>query len=122
AVPGQTNPLVITPDRVGRYPIICTELCGLGHALMRSWAIVMSSSSFDSWYKTSAKPAPAPAPSGAGGGGSNAAAASIFKTTGTCGACHTFQPAGTSGKVGPDLDHLKQDAAKAGQPLEAYIK
>ena len=36
AVPGEWNPLVITPDRLGRYPVICVELCGLGHSLMRS--------------------------------------------------------------------------------------
>jgi len=119
AVPGQTNPLVITPDRLGTYPVICTELCGLGHSLMRSEAIVMSTADYASWYKSSAAPPPA---TGGGGGGGSAAGATIFKTTGTCGACHTFAPAGTSGKVGPDLDHLKAAAAKAGQPLEAYIK
>ena len=32
AVPGQVNDLVITPDRTGTYPVICTELCGLGHS------------------------------------------------------------------------------------------
>ena len=36
AVPGQINNLVITPTRTGTFPVICTELCGLGHALMRS--------------------------------------------------------------------------------------
>ena len=36
AVPGQHNSLVITPTQLGTYPVICTELCGLGHALMRS--------------------------------------------------------------------------------------
>lgn len=123
AVPGQTNPLVITPDRLGTYPVICTELCGLGHSLMRSQAIVMSTSEYATWYKGTGAAAPAPAAGGGGGGGGgSAAAATLFKTTGTCGACHTFTPAGTSGKVGPDLDHLKEAAAKAGQPLEAYVK
>jgi cytochrome c oxidase subunit 2 len=119
AVPGQMNPLVITPDRLGTYPVICTELCGLGHSLMRSQAIVMPAAGFDSWYKSTGKAAPPPA---AGGGGGAAAGETIFKTTGTCAACHTFTPAGTTGKVGPDLDHLKEAAAKAGQPLDAYVK
>ena len=120
AVPGQTNPLVITPDRLGTYPVICTELCGLGHSLMRSEAIVMPAGDYDKWYKSAG--AAAPPPAAGGGGGGSAAAATLFKTTATCGACHTFAPAGTSGKVGPDLDHLKEAAAKAGQPLEAYVK
>ena len=42
AVPGAINRLVITPNRLGTYPVVCTELCGLGHALMRSEAVVMS--------------------------------------------------------------------------------
>jgi cytochrome c oxidase subunit 2 len=32
AVPGTTQHLVITPTKDGTYPVICTELCGLGHA------------------------------------------------------------------------------------------
>jgi len=117
AVPGQTNPLVITPDRLGTYPVICTELCGLGHSLMRSRAVVMSATDYSSWYKSAGA---ATAPPVGGGGASSAA--TLFKTTGTCGACHTFTPAGTSGKVGPSLDNLKEAAAKAGQQLEAYVK
>jgi hypothetical protein len=35
AVPGSVNRSAITPDRMGSFPVICTELCGLGHALMR---------------------------------------------------------------------------------------
>ena len=120
AVPGQTFSLVITPTKVGTYPVICTELCGLGHSLMRSTAIVMTPAGYERWYK-SAGAAPA-APSGGGGGGGNAAAEALFKTTGTCAACHTFTPAGTTGKVGPNLDHLKEAAAKAGMPLEDYVR
>jgi cytochrome c oxidase subunit II len=48
-VPGIHPTLHITPDRVGTYPVICTELCGLGHALMRSRAIVMEPGAFEKW-------------------------------------------------------------------------
>jgi cytochrome c oxidase subunit 2 len=48
-VPGIHPTLHITPDRVGTYPVICTELCGVGHALMRSRVIVMPQSAFDKW-------------------------------------------------------------------------
>ncbi len=40
----------------------------------------------------------------------------VFAANG-CGSCHTYGPAGSSGKVGPDLDHLADYAKKAGQPL-----
>ncbi|HYT50951.1 MAG TPA: cytochrome c oxidase subunit II [Gaiellaceae bacterium] len=48
-VPGIHPTLHITPNRVGTYPVICTELCGLGHALMRSRAIVMEPDAFRRW-------------------------------------------------------------------------
>jgi cytochrome c oxidase subunit 2 len=118
AVPGQTFSLVITPTKVGTYPLVCTELCGLGHSLMRSTAIVMSPAGYGRWYRSAGAAPAAPA----GGGGGNAAAEQLFKTTGTCAACHTFTPAGTTGKVGPSLDHLKEAAAKAGMPLEDYVR
>jgi mono/diheme cytochrome c family protein len=44
----------------------------------------------------------------------------LFASSG-CGGCHTFKPAGTNGKVGPDLDKLATDAQKANQgSLEQY--
>jgi cytochrome c oxidase subunit II len=48
-VPGIHPTLHITPTRVGTYPVICTELCGLGHALMRSRSVVMEPEAFQRW-------------------------------------------------------------------------
>lgn len=48
-VPGLHPTLHITPNKVGTYPLICTELCGLGHALMRSRVIVMQPDAFQAW-------------------------------------------------------------------------
>lgn len=36
----------------------------------------------------------------------------------TCGGCHTLAAADTSGKVGPNLDDLKPDAARVVQAIE----
>jgi cytochrome c oxidase subunit 2 len=46
------NQLVITPNELGTFPIICTELCGLGHSLMRSQVIVMKPRAFDAWARS----------------------------------------------------------------------
>ena len=35
AVPGLTTKVRLTPDRLGRYQVVCAELCGLGHSTMR---------------------------------------------------------------------------------------
>jgi cytochrome c oxidase subunit 1 len=47
---------------------------------------------------------------GAAGGKSDAAARQLFAST--CGSCHTLKDAGTTGRVGPDLDSLKPDSAR----------
>jgi cytochrome c oxidase subunit 2 len=98
AVPGIFTTLVITPTRTGEYRLICTELCGLGHALMRSRAIVLSQSDFEQWAREQRQRG------GAAGGGGEVDAKGTFVNT--CGGCHTLQKAGTSGNVGPVLDNL----------------
>jgi len=112
-VPGIHPTLHITPDRLGRYPVICTELCGLGHATMRTTAIVMTQAAFDKWLKgqTKATSSPNAAVSGA----------AVFKNNG-CSACHTLTAAGATGKVGPDLDKLPQSAQQANQPLQQFVE
>jgi cytochrome c oxidase subunit 2 len=108
--PGHYQKLVITPNKIGTYPVICTELCGLGHALMRSQAIVLKPAAFETWLAQQGKTATG----GAGG-------AAIFKAQG-CGSCHRLAAARTTGKVGPDLDKLSAEAKKAGQPLEQFVR
>jgi mono/diheme cytochrome c family protein len=57
---------------------------------------------------TTAATTTAPAPAA----GDPAAGKQLFAAQG-CNACHTFKPAGATAKVGPDLDNLAADAAKA---------
>jgi cytochrome c oxidase subunit 2 len=117
AVPGISTRLVITPNRLGTYPVICVELCGLGHTLMRSEAIVMSDAAYSSWYKT----ASAPPPAAAGAGGSASVAIAAFHSNG-CVACHTFSAIpGATGTIGPNLDNLSKSAAANHESLTAFI-
>jgi cytochrome c oxidase subunit II len=122
AVPGQTDHVRFTPDRIGNYEVVCAELCGDGHATMRVKAAVLSPQNFTKWVQTHLHPQAAAGGTGgaaAGGGGGGTAAASagkaIFTGEGGCGACHTLSDAGTTGTVGPKLDSI---AAKG----EAFIK
>jgi cytochrome c oxidase subunit II len=112
-VPGLHTQLHITPTKTGTFPVICTELCGLGHATMRTEAIVMTRAAFDRWLKgqTKATTSPNPAVSGA----------AVFKNN-PCGSCHTLTAAGANAKIGPDLDKLPQWATQAHQPLEQFIR
>jgi mono/diheme cytochrome c family protein len=53
--------------------------------------------------------------------GDPAAGRQVYQQSG-CGGCHTFQPAGSTGTTGPDLDNLRQYAEKAGQPLDEFTR
>jgi cytochrome c oxidase subunit 2 len=49
AVPGIKTETRTTPTRVGRYDVVCTELCGVGHATMRQNVRVVPPAEFDRW-------------------------------------------------------------------------
>jgi cytochrome c oxidase subunit II len=103
AVPGIVTHLRVTPTKVGAYPVVCAELCGLGHSVMRSTAHVMAPAAFDAWLARRGRPASA---STGGGQPTQAQLIAIGKDTftGRCGSCHTLVEAGTIGKIGPNLD------------------
>jgi cytochrome c oxidase subunit 2 len=48
-VPGLTTHIRVTPDKLGNFDVVCTELCGLGHSTMRQTAHVVSPAAFDAW-------------------------------------------------------------------------
>ena len=112
-VPGIHPTLHITPTKLGRFPVICTELCGLGHATMRTWAEVMTPKAFNAWLHGQSKATASPQPSISG--------AAVFKNQ-PCGSCHTLTAAGAKATVGPDLDKLAQYAQQAHQPLEGFVR
>ena len=117
AVPGIFTTLKITPKRVGNYPLPCTELCGVGHALMRSAAIVMPQREYDAWRARERR-------AREGGGDEEQgqdAGASLFEQRG-CGGCHVFTPARSTGTAGPNLDQVEASARRAGKPVEEYVQ
>jgi cytochrome c oxidase subunit 2 len=51
AVPGMTTHIRVTPDRIGTYRVVCTELCGLGHSTMRQIVRVVEPADFDGYIR-----------------------------------------------------------------------
>ncbi len=104
AVPGIITKYRVTPNRLGTYPVVCAELCGLGHSVMRSTARVVSAAEFKTWLAK--QKAPAQAAGGAGGAGPDGK--TLFAegngTATACSACHTLADAGSTATTGPDLD------------------
>ena len=109
-VPGNVTRLVITPTKRGEYRLMCTELCGLGHALMRTRAIVMSQAGFNRWVRAEGAATAATPQQGD---------QAVFSDQG-CGGCHALDA--TTRKTGPPLGDLTAAARRAGQPLERFIR
>jgi cytochrome c oxidase subunit 2 len=105
AVPGITTDYRVTPTRRGTYPVVCAELCGLGHAYMRQNAHVVTQAEFDRKMRE-LRQGPGGGQSGEGGGQEGAnAGKQVFSSQG-CGGCHTLADANGSGTTGPNLDEV----------------
>ncbi|HEY0317234.1 MAG TPA: cytochrome c oxidase subunit II [Solirubrobacterales bacterium] len=59
-VPGITTTAIVTPDKVGTYQLICTELCGFGHATMRAKVVVEPPGKFREWVEGLKQKIPGP--------------------------------------------------------------
>jgi cytochrome c oxidase subunit 2 len=116
AVPGITTHYRITPIRNGTYPVVCAELCGLGHAFMRSTVYVVPQATFKTWLAKQFAPPAATA----GSGGAVLDGKTLFdKGNGNsiaCAQCHTLASAGSTQSIGPDLDKVLKGKD------EAFIK
>jgi cytochrome c oxidase subunit II len=121
AVPGLTTHIRVKPIKTGTFPVVCAELCGLGHAVMRQSAHVVSPVAFDKWMAD--QKAKAAGGGQAGGGGGAAPDGKTLFASGAapaCGSCHTLADAGASGTIGPNLDKVLKgkDAAFIQQSIE----
>jgi cytochrome c oxidase subunit II len=54
AVPGLVVPVHFTPERIGKYDIVCTQLCGLGHQKMHAFLEVMSQPDYENFLRQQA--------------------------------------------------------------------
>src|SRR5687768_2380167 len=109
AVPGiDTHLRVTTTNRMGEFPVVCAELCGLGHSTMRQSVHVMPREDFEAKLAELERGSQG---GGEGGGGGGGAAETDAKTLFTeaaeptaCKSCHTLADAGATGTTGPNLD------------------
>jgi cytochrome c oxidase subunit II len=62
------NVVRVTPTEEGTYSVVCTELCGLGHATMRAAAVVESQEEFDRWLADQSEIPEGKVSTGAAGG------------------------------------------------------
>ena len=112
AVPGITTHVRVTPNRLGSYPVICAELCGLGHSVMRQTARVVEPAAFQAWMRRQQGPRVPP------GASPDTVGKELFtqKAEPACGSCHSLADASASGTIGPNLDKVLKGKD------EAYIR
>ena len=117
AVPGiDTHVRVTTTDRMGEFPVVCAELCGLGHSTMRQSAHVMTREDFDARLAELARRRRGRGGEGGGGGGGETDGKTLFTDAAqptACASCHTLADAGSTGTTGPDLDDVLPDLSEA---------
>jgi len=50
-IPGRATNLVFTPNQIGKYPVICAELCGAYHGGMKTQLYVDSEEDYQKWIQ-----------------------------------------------------------------------
>ena len=98
------------------YPIVCAELCGLGHAVMRSTAVVDSPRRLRDLARRRSASRRAPAAGGGRRRRRGRRQVDLHVQEANCASCHTLADAGANGTIGPDLDKVLADKD------EAFIK
>jgi cytochrome c oxidase subunit II len=51
AIPGRESKLTFTPRKIGKYPVICAELCGAYHGGMKTQLYVDSEADYQQWVQ-----------------------------------------------------------------------
>jgi cytochrome c oxidase subunit II len=115
-MPDRVTEQRFTGTRLGTYPIVCSRLCGVGHAFMRSSVIVESPTDFEAWLVAQAKAEDDTADPLVYG-------RKLFHEYG-CNGCHTLSDAQATGDVGPNLDGIGVRAGRRvpGQDAQDYLR
>jgi cytochrome c oxidase subunit II len=108
AVRGIDTHVRITPKTIGEYPVVCAELCGIGHSVMRQTAHVVEPEEFEQWVAEEGAGGEQEEGGEEGGGAAAPDGKAVFTESG-CGGCHALADAGTTGGTGPDLDEVLAD-------------
>ncbi len=121
-VPGMVTSFWFTPSRVGRFEVMCAQLCGIGHFNMRSYVVVDDGPAYQAWL--AAQPSFAAATAVVAGGEQPGSQGRLLAQSRGCAACHSVD--GNAG-VGPTWKGLfgKNETMNDGAAVhvdEAYLR
>ncbi|KJS09134.1 MAG: cytochrome C oxidase [Gammaproteobacteria bacterium BRH_c0] len=100
-VPGMVTSYWITPTRTGTFDVLCMELCGIGHYLMRGRVVVAPEADFNQWLGEQPTFAQTQEQT-------TASAAAGEQHYVTCAACHGAQGEGNPQMNSPKIAGLDQ--------------
>ncbi len=137
-VPGMVTSFWLTPQRSGRFEVLCAQLCGIGHAGMRGAVVVEQPAAFRAWLAalptfaaarrpadvatgTAAAAPPAPAQAGAA---ARAAQGRLLAQARGCVACHSVDGSAGAGPSWKGLYRRREPLEGGGSALadEAYLR
>ena len=95
-VPGLVTYIWFTPTRTGKFDLLCNELCGVGHFVMRGKVVVEEEREFQAWLSSY----PTFAQTSAQAPGDAAAGKPLYAV---CAACHGLQAQGNPALHAPKL-------------------
>ena len=95
-VPGSVTYIWFTPTRTGKFDLLCNELCGVGHFVMRGKVVVEEESAFQAWLSSY----PTFAQTSAQVAGNASAGEPLYAV---CSACHGLQAEGNPALHAPKL-------------------
>ncbi len=95
-VPGLVTYIWFTPTRTGKFDLLCNELCGVGHFVMRGKVVVEEEREFQAWLSSY----PTFAQTSAQAAGDAAAGKPLYAV---CAACHGLQAEGNPALHAPKL-------------------
>jgi len=95
-VPGLVTYIWFTPTRTGKFDLLCNELCGVGHFVMRGKVVVEEEREFQAWLSSH----PTFAQTSAQAAGDAAAGKPLYAV---CAACHGLQAEGNPALHAPKL-------------------
>ena len=95
-VPGLVTYIWFTPTRTGKFDLLCNELCGVGHFVMRGKVVVEEEREFQAWLSSY----PTFAQTSAQAAGDAAAGKPLYAV---CAPCHGLQAEGNPALHAPKL-------------------
>ena len=95
-VPGMVTFIWFTPTRVGKFDVLCNELCGVGHYVTRGKVVIESDEAYQAWLSSY----PTFAQTQTQKNGDAAAGQALYAV---CSACHGAQGEGNKALNAPKL-------------------